>query len=53
VEAGAFEVPYPERVTVSEGHVLVAGAPGGLYVFDGCGPLFTDGFESGDTSPGR
>jgi hypothetical protein len=35
---------------VSEGHVFVAGSAVGLYVFEGCGPLFVDGFESGDTS---
>jgi hypothetical protein len=50
VEAGAFEMPFVQRVTASEGHVLAAGDFAGMYIFDGCGPLFVDGFESGDTS---
>jgi hypothetical protein len=50
VEVGAFEMPAVQRVTVSSGHVLAAGAYVGMYIFDDCRLPFTDGFESGDTS---
>jgi hypothetical protein len=36
-------------VAVSDGYVFLVNL-GGLFIFRECGPLFSDGFESGDTS---
>ena len=47
VEVGFYQ-SYASGVAVSDGYVSLV-ALGGLYVFREC-PLFTDGFESGDTS---
>ena len=40
---------YWEGVAVSDGYVFLVNL-GGLFIFRECGPLFADGFESGDTS---
>jgi len=40
---------YSEGVAVSDGYVFLVNL-GGLFIFRECGPLFSDGFESGDTS---
>ena len=37
-------------VAVADGHVFAANGDAGLPVFNECWMLFTDGFESGDTS---
>jgi hypothetical protein len=54
VEVGFYETLGPMAdslggVAVSDGYVFLANG-GGLSVFRECGRLFSDGFESGDTS---
>ena len=50
VEVGLFETVGAGGVTVSDGYVYFAAGDAGMYIFDECTLLFTDGFESGDTS---
>jgi len=52
VEVGFFDTPgYARGVAVSGGYVTLADYEAGLAVCRECtGPLFSDGFESGDTS---
>jgi hypothetical protein len=53
VEVGFYDTPgWASRVAVAGGYVhLAAALDGGLYVFRECGGVvFSDGFESGDTS---
>ena len=53
VEAGYRDAGQADEpaggIAVSDGYVFLANG-GGLFIFRECGPLFTDGFESGDTS---
>jgi hypothetical protein len=50
VEVGFFDTPsWAEAVAEASGYVYLADQSDGLAVFLECG-LFTDGFESGDTS---
>ena len=50
-EGFADTASYAMGVAVAEGHVYLASLEAGIYVFLECGAgIFSDGFESGDTS---
>jgi hypothetical protein len=50
-EGFADTAGYAMGVAAAEGHVYLASQEAGIYVFLECGAgIFSDGFESGDTS---
>jgi hypothetical protein len=51
VEVGFFDTEGDAHsVSVSDGYVYLADSIGGLKIFRECWLVFSDGFESGDTS---